>query len=976
MTRSFRPAKISPPRLARVHPRPRLFRLLDGARRKPLAWVQGPPGSGKTVLVASWIARRRLSALWVGLDASDDAAAVFGHLAAAARRACGNRIALPAFRPEHLVCPGPFARRFFGALAASRRRPDAIVLDDYHEIPPDSLLHVALADGLAEAHGIAVVVASRSDMPAAFSRLRAADAVAAVGPAALVLTPAEARAVARLRAPGGTAPPPQGIELVAGWAAGIVLLAASGAGGRAPDPGAQRALLDYVAHEIFGRADDRTRRVLLRTAPLATVDADVAVRLTGDPEAGAVLADLARRGWLTERVAGERPSYRYHALLRLFLVARAGEELGGAGLASLRREAAALVAEAGDRDAALSLLADAEAWSDLAHLLLGAAPALVAEGRAEALGRWIDRLPAALLDQVPWLGYFRGVAHFPAQPRAALEHLARAHAAFVAAGDAAGAYRSWATAVDFHFLALSDMAPLDAALGALDALRVRFPGWPDRDTEAAVVASAVCAYANRRAADPRLAGWEERALEIALAPGPPRTRMNVGRQLAIHLSFWTADLVRARLVVDALRPLAVAPDADPADAIVWHIGEANWYAHTGDGPGARAAADRGLAIAVRSGVRLWDSVLLTVRIFGALCDDDFAAAQADLGVLAAVVPHAPALTACAYHYTAGVVALRRGNLREAVEHARAAVRLGADAGHPLASAAARVTWAAAAAAAGEPGPTLDEAAAEATAAGYEYAAMGARLAAASAALARDDEEAASAALRQALPAARRLGCLNSVWTGRAELAELCALALERGIEEEQVRGLVQARALAPAGRARRLAAWPWRVRVEALGGLRVVRDGAAPRAPGSQKGQRKVIDLLRLLVAHGPPGGRAAALAEALWPAADGDRAAHALETTAYRLRKLLGDPAAIVQRDGRMAIDPLRVFVDAWALEELVARAGALRVAGQLEPARGLERAAAGLAAGDLFGDEPDPAVAFARERYRTQLKRLGIAR
>jgi DNA-binding SARP family transcriptional activator len=180
---------------------------------------------------------------------------------------------------------------------------------------------------------------------------------------------------------------------------------------------------------------------------------------------------------------------------------------------------------------------------------------------------------------------------------------------------------------------------------------------------------------------------------------------------------------------------------------------------------------------------------------------------------------------------------------------------------------------------------------------------------------------------------------------------------------------VTARGLAPGPRARHVAAWPWPVRVEALGALEVLREG---RPLDAGKAQRKPLELLAALVAGGPRGGRAEALAEALWPDADGGTARHALETTAYRLRRLLGDPAAVVHRSGRLALDPSRVFVDAWAFEALAARADASRTAGDLARARRVAASAVALYGGELLGDDPHPAAAGSRARLAAQRERL----
>ena len=52
-------AKFSRPRLYAVVKRERLFLQLDEARAHPVVFIAGPPGAGKSTLVASYVEARR-----------------------------------------------------------------------------------------------------------------------------------------------------------------------------------------------------------------------------------------------------------------------------------------------------------------------------------------------------------------------------------------------------------------------------------------------------------------------------------------------------------------------------------------------------------------------------------------------------------------------------------------------------------------------------------------------------------------------------------------------------------------------------------------------------------------------------------------------------------------------------------------------------------------------------------------------------
>jgi len=318
-------SKITTPALpAWLIPRPRLTERIAGGTELPLTVLTGPPGAGKTTALASWAAAVPGRVAWVTLDEYDNRPGIFwSHVAAALGQA---GVAVPGGLPV------PSRSRAIGraslvrlvSVLAAQHRPVVLVLDDLHLITDPGLVQ-ELARVLRYARpGLRLIAAARADPLLPLHRYRVAGELTEIRAAELAFTVPEA---AQLMAQHAVALPAGTLELITsrveGWAAGLRLAALSL--DNHPDPALfiknltaeDNAITSYLVAEVLDAQPAATRDLMLQTSILNQVNADLARELTGNPQAAARLAALARSNAFVEPLGGGW--YRYHCLLAALL---------------------------------------------------------------------------------------------------------------------------------------------------------------------------------------------------------------------------------------------------------------------------------------------------------------------------------------------------------------------------------------------------------------------------------------------------------------------------------------------------------------------------------------------------------------------------------------------------------------------------------------------------------------------------------
>jgi LuxR family maltose regulon positive regulatory protein len=297
-----------------------LFGRLAQAER--VVQISAPAGSGKTLLIRSWIAETgpARKTAWVPVDREMRHPRRFWIAVADALRgtAAGSALVRP-LTPSPDLDGRTVVERLLTDLAALEDRL-WLMIDDAHLLDPEVLPQLELLLLRAPAE-LRFVLATRHDLRLGLHRLRLAGDLTEIRAADLRFSLAEAEAL--FGAAGVEVPEETLAQLhgrTEGWAAGLRLAALSLAGH--PDPrrfaaefsGAERTVAEYLVAEVLDRQSEEVRRLLLRTSVLDRVSGALADVLTGASGGERILQDLEQAGAFVVSVDGGRSWFRYHQL--------------------------------------------------------------------------------------------------------------------------------------------------------------------------------------------------------------------------------------------------------------------------------------------------------------------------------------------------------------------------------------------------------------------------------------------------------------------------------------------------------------------------------------------------------------------------------------------------------------------------------------------------------------------------------------
>ncbi len=917
-------AKLSMPRYGRVwYRRRQLSRLREfftdaTTDQAKVLWITGQAGSGKTALAASYLESWEQPFIWYQLDRGDtDPSSFFHYLGLALQRLQPDMPHMPLYAADSPLGLELFTRRYFRQLAEALPDAALLVLDNYQELPQSAPIHRLLClavDELAPRHKLLVM--SRQEPPAEFSRLQAYGELRLMGQGSLNLAADEVIPFAE-RVCGHTLTESRARQLhqrTRGWVTGLLLLLRQDDEEPSATLNSDKDLLHrYFSAEVFSRMSEVTRAAAMS---MALVPRFHVLEIPGqrDETCGNPIAEELFANPFVHRFGNDQDICEFHPLFRAFLVAEAKEYWGEAGYRERCLTVGLRHGELGMVEEAIAALTESGAQVQLAELIIRQSPQWFVQGRYQTLRDRMSTLTPATIRSRPWLSYWQAMATLPQDALSARQLYEQAYQRFSADGHREAALMAWAGIVQSYHFHWGSFSGLDRWIDELNQVLGNHYDRLDLSIRLQVTNGIYCSLLYRRMTHPDTELWRGRALLLLEQCQGVNERLELGQKLLMH-SLWSGKLYSAVSLVERLSPLV--REASPITAVYWWAFEANFHWLNADFESCLAVVQQGLAIIEERGLNPGhEFFLLSHAVYALLTQEKVTEAKNHLKRLAALVPPGSALHNghCDYlmaylHYVEGDRSAARTLLLSALEHARASGTIMPISLVETALATLYLEMNDIARA------TRHLRSASAIAAALDSEVLEFKLGVLQALIAdqQGHKRKLPGSLRRAFSAAAS-GCLYNVdWCRSEHLARLCALALREGIETESVQRLIRRRKLLPQQPFQTVVDWPWPVRIFTMGQFAIVIDGQPLAFRG--KSQVKVLDLLKVLVASGGRDVSECHLLDTLWPDAEGHMAQQNLKATVYRARKLLG-VEAILWQSAALSLNPQSCWLDTWALE------------------------------------------------------------
>lgn len=924
--------RLSDPKFNNLFIREALLKRIDTACEFPVIWICGPPGSGKTALIASHVETREKKAVWIKLtELEDDPSAFFDLMALAAQKYIpGNPTDIPKFSREHLQAADIFALHFFEFFFNRLNPGTSVIFDEYEKLSEKSAAHELIRAGFTVIpRHLNIIVISRSNPPKTLARFLANNMMDIISWKDLCLQPDEAVRFAEHRALGRFKPETirRANNASDGWIFGLDLLLEGD-----PDTDASfstepletpQRIFDYFAGKVIHRLDGTTLEFLLKSSVLPRMDPDMAQRISGIEQTREIITGLTRSNCFLQQFSHTALPLAYHGMFRNFLMRRAEQTYGPKKFSQLKQAAAGILEERQEHEEAAELYASIKDHESLVRLIMTHAPGILAGGREGTLLSWIRRLPAETAGQLPWIIFWNAAALLPTQPKESKGLFETSFSKFQDSGDTIGRLLSWTGIIDALIYSFESFRSFDPWIDKFETFCQDYHDCPLPEIKTRVAGCLFKALVLRHPGHPDIEQLALQGLSGSDAPEQAAHDAFVLCHLHGYYANFKADLAKAGNSLKKLQRMAEQPAVGPMIRILYWYAAVNHFEFSGNLPECRNIFNRFKAFEDSTGLRLF-RVLMSGHMLGVQLD------AADLNNGRKILAEIERETTDMKPWESWLYSLQKArllcmenNIGKAAEWIEKAWRLSDEIGTPVGRLScipikslilhfSKETKKAL--------TLLDQCLDDAERLESPKDIVMLKLVKAYIQFDTGRDENGLKTLQHALFSGKNKKLLNGFNDIPGITVFLCTKALENNIEPEYVKQVLLKRNLNVHRPSVYIRTWPWKFRLFSFGGFRIEKNGTPLAFSG--KTQHRPLSVLKLTMAAGEQKIHENRIINSLWPETDGNKAKKNFFTTLHRLRKLLGCSEAVRLDDGYLSLSEDLFWVDAWAFSRLLKQA------------------------------------------------------
>jgi ATP/maltotriose-dependent transcriptional regulator MalT/two-component SAPR family response regulator len=421
----FLRTKLLPPRaVVELLSRPRLTEKLQFNLNSPITMVAADAGCGKTTLIADFIRSQTRESVWYQLDHTDADPFVFlGYIAQGIKNFApdfGETILpyLSEATDDLLLHPERAVDLLLNEILETIEQPFILVLDDYHHIGRDTIVH-QLVDRLLQYSSdmLHLIITTRDLPPLAIMRRRTQSRALIITREDLLFNDEEVRELFRttLNVELKKEEIAEYRERTQGWITALQLIkqvAEQEIYAHKETPKldlhemlrqSEKDIFDYFAEEVFSREPDEIQNLLLHLSLLESLPLDVCSRLFPKERCAAVLPELLQKNvFLT--VAGDgniAEEYRLHPLFKDFLQRRLRSEIGLTELNKEKTRIAEFFIKDNQLEKALPFFLESENFETAAKIIAERGAEWLSSGAITTLDRFADQIPLEYLEKFP-----------------------------------------------------------------------------------------------------------------------------------------------------------------------------------------------------------------------------------------------------------------------------------------------------------------------------------------------------------------------------------------------------------------------------------------------------------------------------------------------------------------------------------------------------------------------------------------------